>query len=167
VVWFFGDGAWEKLRLVMVGSDEERVLARSASITFDAVPSVELPADRTAPSKARHFVIDTLQGWEAPSSVVDDSALLVSELVTNAILHAHSAPVVEVMRSDDTLRCVVRDASVALPRKRNYSIEAVTGRGLALVDALATRWGTDVIDDGKCVWFEVSLRPGADGNRRH
>jgi anti-sigma regulatory factor (Ser/Thr protein kinase) len=127
------------------------------------VPSVDLPADRTAPSKARHFVIDTLESWHAPTSVIDDSALLVSELVTNAILHAHSAPVVEVMRSDDTFRCIVRDDSAVMPRRRRYNVEAVTGRGLALVEALSTRWGSEPAGDGKCVWFEVSLTPSPDG----
>jgi anti-sigma regulatory factor (Ser/Thr protein kinase) len=119
---------------------------------------MEFPADRTAPSQARRFVADTLHAWAVPSDVADDAVLLVSELVTNALLHARSAPVVEVEYDDELLRCVVVDDSPVVPRRRRYATDAVTGRGIALVETLASRWGVDVDSGaGKRVWFELAI----------
>jgi anti-sigma regulatory factor (Ser/Thr protein kinase) len=116
---------------------------------------MELPADRTAPSRARRFVADTLASWNVSREVVADAVLLVSELVTNALLHARSAPSVELTRTDGRIRVVVFDDSPLAPRRRYYATTAVTGRGIALVDALASRWGTERDGDGKFVWFEL------------
>ncbi len=127
------------------------------SVSFRAVPSAVLPADRTAPSRARRFVSDTLLRWDVSREVVDDSVLLVSELVTNALLHAGSAPIVELTRSGSSFRCSVHDDSAARPRRRRYGNDAVTGRGLALVEALSDRWGSDRDGDGKQVWFEMRI----------
>src|SRR5690348_5410779 len=122
---------------------------------------MEFPADRTAPSQARRFVADTLHSWSVPNDVVDDAVLLVSELVTNALLHARSAPVVELEYDADHLRCVVVDSSPVPPRRRRYAEDAVTGRGIALVETLASRWGVDANgESGKRVWFELAIDNG-------
>jgi anti-sigma regulatory factor (Ser/Thr protein kinase) len=118
---------------------------------------MELPADRTAPSRARRFVAETLRGWDVPKTVSDDAVLLVSELVTNALLHARSAPVIECTSREGRVRFAVHDTSPTVPRRRHYTPDAVTGRGLALVEALASRWGTDPAPDGKRVWFELDI----------
>jgi hypothetical protein len=60
-------------------------------------------------------------------------------------------------RSGPSFRCTVHDQSAAAPRRRHYAADAVTGRGLALVEALAVAWGTDREGDGKCVWFEMRM----------
>jgi anti-sigma regulatory factor (Ser/Thr protein kinase) len=127
------------------------------------VPSIELPADRTAPSRGRRFVGDTLRSWGYSDDVVDDAMLLVSELVTNALLHARSAPTVELTRHGGRVRCVVVDDSPTEPRRRRYANDAVTGRGIALVETLAHRWGIDRDGDGKRVWFEFSAEPTRGG----
>jgi anti-sigma regulatory factor (Ser/Thr protein kinase) len=119
------------------------------------VPVMQFPADRTAPSRARRFVAETLRSWDVPRRVIDDAVLLVSELVTNALLHARSAPVVELDRLNGRIRFVVCDDSPALPRRRRYARDAVTGRGIALVETLATQWGSEPTGEGKRVWFEL------------
>jgi anti-sigma regulatory factor (Ser/Thr protein kinase) len=118
---------------------------------------MEFPADRTAPSRARRFVADTLHSWQLPRNVIADATLLVSELVTNALLHARSAPSVELTQMGACIRCVVVDDSPMAPRRRYYASDAVTGRGIALVDALAARWGSERDGDGKRVWFELDV----------
>jgi anti-sigma regulatory factor (Ser/Thr protein kinase) len=116
---------------------------------------MEFPADRTAPSRARRFVADTLRSWGVPRDKIADAVLLVSELVTNALLHARSAPSVEVTRDEGHIRCVVLDDSPMIPRRRHYANDAVTGRGIALVETLASRWGSERNGTGKRVWFEL------------
>ena len=127
---------------------------------------MEFPADRTAPSRARRFVADTLRGWDVPRAKIADAVLLVSELVTNALLHARSAPSVEVTRNDDHIRCVVLDDSPMVPRRRHYASDAVTGRGIALVETLATRWGSERNGPGKRVWFELDTNSRDEDNVR-
>jgi len=73
-------------------------------------------------------------------------------------LHARSATHLTIERDGATLRFSVCDSSPTRPRLRDYGPEAVTGRGLLLVDRIARRWGVDVDGEGKCVWFEVDHR---------
>ncbi len=96
--------------------------------------------------------------WEVTSEALDDCQLLVSELVTNAVLHAHSNARVTIDRYKSTIRVAVCDASATRPRVRDYGPEAVTGRGLLLVERLARRWGVELDGAGKCVWFELDGR---------
>jgi anti-sigma regulatory factor (Ser/Thr protein kinase) len=124
------------------------------------VASLELSPDYSAAAKARHFVADTMRAWGCDDAI-PDAELLVSELVTNAVLHARSATRVTIERDGATLRFSVYDSSATRPRLRAYGPEAVTGRGLLLVDRIARRWGVEPDGDGKCVWFEVRTQ------RRH
>jgi anti-sigma regulatory factor (Ser/Thr protein kinase) len=90
--------------------------------------------------------------------VIDDIELLVSELVTNAVLHARSDARVTIELLDDRVRVTVADASPIVPRLRDYGPAAVTGRGMLLVDRLSDQWGVDVDDGaGKRVWFELPV----------
>jgi anti-sigma regulatory factor (Ser/Thr protein kinase) len=120
------------------------------------VASLGLPPDHTAPSRARHFVAETLRAWRL-DAMVPDAELLVSELVTNAVLHAHSAAVVSLDRAGSQVRVSVSDDSSALPKLRDYGPAAVTGRGIMLVDRVASRWGVDLDGSGKSVWFELGV----------
>lgn len=84
--------------------------------------------------------------------------LLTNELVTNAILHADSEIDVVVDVEDTTVRVEVRDASKRAPVRRQGEPTSMAGRGLSLVEALASDWGVDTIPgDGKAVWFEVAV----------
>jgi anti-sigma regulatory factor (Ser/Thr protein kinase) len=82
--------------------------------------------------------------------------LLVSEVVTNAVLHARSALSLCVVRQGDRIRVEVEDTSPVAPVVRPHDDTAMTGRGLALVAALAAEWGVQPTDRGKSVWFVVA-----------
>jgi len=82
--------------------------------------------------------------------------LLTSELVTNALLHARSAPELDVRLAGGRLRVAVFDATTAAPVRKRYGKDAATGRGLLLIESMATAWGTEPVDGGKVVWFELS-----------
>jgi anti-sigma regulatory factor (Ser/Thr protein kinase) len=82
--------------------------------------------------------------------------LLVSELVTNAVLHARTTITLEITAVPDGVRVGVLDGAARGPRPRDFSLEATTGRGLTLVESLASAWGTNPTADGKQVWFELS-----------
>jgi anti-sigma regulatory factor (Ser/Thr protein kinase) len=131
------------------------------------VASLELAPDHTAAARARQFVAETLRTWGLDDAI-EDAELLVSELVTNAILHARSPATVRIDRDAPRLRVAVCDTSPAPPRLRDYGPDAVTGRGMLLVDRIARRWGVELSGNGKCVWFEVDaagqdrVRAGAD-----
>ena len=84
-------------------------------------------------------------------------ALLVTELVTNAILHARTPLLLTLESRPDHVRISVADRSNDQPAVRSYESDAVTGRGLALVEQLATTWGVDTTPSGKVVWCEVPV----------
>ncbi len=124
------------------------------SVAFGTVTSLRLPPDHVAASRARRFVSETLRAWGLDDAV-PDAELLVSELVTNAVLHARSATRVTLERNGRMLRISVYDDSPVQPRVRDYGPEAVTGRGLLLVERIAKSWGVFPDGAGKSVWFEL------------
>lgn len=83
--------------------------------------------------------------------------LLVSELVSNAVLHAKTPLEVSVASRGNRIRITVSDASPAVPAVKNYGVDAVTGRGLTMVASSSAGWGIDARGDGKAVWFEVEV----------
>jgi anti-sigma regulatory factor (Ser/Thr protein kinase) len=86
-----------------------------------------------------------------------DAKLLVSELATNAVIHAGAPFAVSVRADGSTVRISIRDWSTMRPRLRDAGPAALSGRGLRLVDALADGWGVDADPDGKTVWAELPL----------
>ncbi len=126
----------------------------------DAHGRLELLATLRAAGAARRHVHDLLSagGWNADD--LDRAVLLTSELVTNAVQHGAAPIVLQVEHRAAGLRVEVRDAADVfgpLP-PRGQDVTAESGRGLALVDALATCWGCAVHTDrptGKTVWFEI------------
>ena len=111
------------------------------------------PAVESAGS-ARQFVERTLEDWECekPLEVVK---LLVSELVTNAVVHAASDPEILVQLTPVAVHIEVLDNSPEIPVVRHPAPEETSGRGLALVQGLSTAWGVRPLATGKAVWFEV------------
>ena len=88
--------------------------------------------------------------------LVDTAKLLVSELVANVVIHAHSEVEVVLCASDDAVIVEVHDgAGQQQPVRKHYSDTSTTGRGLMLVEALSRRWGVDNLGSGKVVWFEL------------
>jgi anti-sigma regulatory factor (Ser/Thr protein kinase) len=136
------------------------------------VASIELPPERSAAAAARRFVRAVASEWRLPTAVQADLELLVSELVTNAVLHARSTARLTLDRHGDRVRVTVADDSSVRPRLRNYGTDAVTGRGLVLVDRLAEEWGVDTRPDaaqdaGKQVWFELVIRSDHADTQAH
>jgi anti-sigma regulatory factor (Ser/Thr protein kinase) len=107
----------------------------------------------------RRFVRDALAGWDEPE-LVDDASLVASELATNAVRHADSAFRFAISRGDAVVRVEVHDVSPALPVRRDRDLENFGGRGVAMVERLSVRWGTEQRAGGKVVWAEL-LRPNS------
>ncbi|MDT7784934.1 MAG: hypothetical protein QOF58_3353 [Pseudonocardiales bacterium] len=118
-------------------------------VTLDLAPN---PA---SVGVARRFTVDTLRRW-GRDDLTTSGALLVTELVTNAILHARTMIQVILERREDVVRVEVRDGSPVRPALRNHGLDATTGRGLALVSKLAESWGVDVTGTGKVVWAQLT-----------
>ena len=115
---------------------------------------VELPVSREAPALAREFLRGSTCS-EHHSEVVDDAVLLVSELVTNSVLHGGPPVVVAVDCDEATLQVRVRDGSPSLPARREAASGDENGRGLALVAEMSADWGVDTEEGGKHVWFVI------------
>ena len=123
-----------------------------------SIHTLALAHTAEASREARTSVAHLLDG-QCSSSVIETAALLTSELVTNAVLHA--APPVH-LRAEITatgVRVEMRDSSNGtLPAPKRALPTAHNGRGLAIIEALASRWGAEYTDAGKVVWFELSYR---------
>jgi anti-sigma regulatory factor (Ser/Thr protein kinase) len=117
--------------------------------------SADFAADHDAPRCARHFVADALGTWGHGGTLLDDARLLVTELATNAVVHARSPFSVMARSEGDLVRLSVRDASSHTPTLRAGGPTATSGRGLRLVAALSSSWGVDTSADGKTVWAEL------------
>ena len=107
---------------------------------------------------ARRWVTDALTGTGA-EVLVPDAELVVSELVTNALLHAGPPVTLRVHVTPTTVRIEVGDTSRVTPVRALARADAMTGRGLALVAALARDWGVEPTAEGKVVWCELSTEP--------
>ncbi len=110
-----------------------------------------------APGLARRFVAAALESFDE-SDQAGSTLVVVSELVTNAVLHAASALSVAVTVDDHVIRVAVYDASRAVPTTLEVGTRSTNGRGLAVVNAWASRWGTELLDSGKVVWAELDRR---------
>lgn len=92
-----------------------------------------------------------------PADARDTAVLLTNELVTNAVVHGGGRFVLTAETSGSFLRVRVVDPSEAQPRPLALTCDREHGRGVAIVDALATRWGSNLTATGKVVWFELDL----------
>lgn len=131
-----------------------------AMVPPDGPAEWTFPADPGAVRTARAVVRETLRAWGL-DYVVDVTALLVSELVTNSLRYA-SGPIgvrLEHRPLDDALLVEVSDPLPGEPRVRNAGPDDEGGRGLQLVADSATNWGTRKGRTGKTVWFELPLAP--------
>jgi len=135
------------------------------------VRQMALPATEQAPGLARRATRDALAAWRM-THLEDTAVLLVSELVTNVVLHAEAFPAFMMLRLETAggcLRIVVHDADPNWPRPRTPVRLDESGFGCLLVDALADRWGVSEVPPGKAVWAELDARPDGEagiGNGR-
>jgi anti-sigma regulatory factor (Ser/Thr protein kinase) len=123
-------------------------VALRVELTLPGVPA-SVPA-------ARRFVRDTLATWGL-DLLVDAAALVVSELATNAVLHARSELTVRLLKDEGgSLRLEVLDRSPRQVAPRHHSAGSATGRGLSIVRDLASDWGVDERAGGKTVWVQLA-----------
>ena len=122
---------------------------------------LRLAPTATAPAAARLYVRDVLRYWRLAlpgDDVIDRAELLADELVTNAVLHARTSLRLRLELRGDVLHIGVHDASPRLLRLVSDDPESEAGRGLRLVDQLATAWGVHRgRDGGKVVWCTLRL----------
>ena len=157
----------------------------------------QFPAEPVRVSEARRLAQETFLGWGMDIEQAELACLLVSEVVTNVVLHAAATPTprhefvlegagpgplgilgdwelspydeafgaapgkdftLRLRRGQESIWVEVLDSDLRLPRIRSAGESDEGGRGLYLVDQLATRWGSRPTKDGKAVWFEMPIK---------
>lgn len=121
------------------------------------------PPETSSTPIARRFAADVLGGWGVDAETVEWALLLISELVTNAIRHADGPIQLRMDLSALHLRVAVFDDSHRSPYLRHAEPDETGGRGLQLVEHVATEWGVDTGDTGKWVWFTLPRVPLGSG----
>ncbi|MEU1519482.1 PAS domain S-box protein [Streptomyces sp. NPDC005811] len=121
-----------------------------------AAVTTELAADPSSVPQGRAFLRRTLASWNCATRT-DDALLLLSETLTNAVLHAEGPIGLHLHRTATDLTVEVGDRSPQLPQPRLAAEEEESGRGLILVRALAAGWGVRPTDEGKTTWFTLRL----------
>jgi PAS domain S-box-containing protein len=183
-----------------IDDDMAIVVVQSSPVDL-ATWEATFPAEPINVSEARRAALYTLTGWGLEPEQAKLACLLVSEVVTNAVLHAAAAPsprhdlaletagassvaavpagpwdepldgvghppareiTLRLRRGRSAVWVEVFDPDLRLPRIRSAAETDEGGRGLYLVDQIATRWGSRPTPDGKSVWFEIPI----DGGRK-
>ncbi|PRY10842.1 ATP-binding SpoIIE family protein phosphatase [Kineococcus rhizosphaerae] len=120
--------------------------------------SLWLPPDIRAVAAAREFLRDRLTAWST-DELLDEAELVLSELVTNALVHTGGGAGLA-LRFDGAHRRLtisVEDSSTRSPHERAMSPDALGGRGLGIVEAVADAWGVRVGEQGKTVWADLAV----------
>lgn len=119
------------------------------------------PPEPASSREARRRVSAALEAV-AVEAATASAALVVTELATNAVLHARTPFEVRLRFGSDTVRIEVHDGDGRPPVRRHFSDSATSGRGLRVVDELCEEWGVDTDPDGrgKTVWAVVSIEDG-------
>lgn len=126
-------------------------------MTPEVVADEELPPDASSASLARGVVRRAMvASLNENEEALDAAQLAISEVVTNALVHAAPPLRLRVLLADQSLRVELSDASPRLPATRHFGDTAPTGRGLRLIEELVSRWGSHPTPGGKVVWFEIS-----------
>jgi anti-sigma regulatory factor (Ser/Thr protein kinase) len=121
-----------------------------------------LPISAASPAAARRFTGERLVAWGYEEHC-EVAQLLVSEIVTNAVRHGRSICILDLTASSEGIHVAVTDDGAGRPEVQHPSPDDVSGRGLAIVEALASGWGVETVPSGKVVWFELrdtAVTPG-------
>ncbi|MCW2601720.1 MAG: hypothetical protein JWM02_3549 [Frankiales bacterium] len=121
---------------------------------MDAAVVAVFPPQPSSASAARDLVVSVCHDWHL-EGLTDDLALVVTELVANAIRHAGTEMVLRLAPIAGGVRLEVHDGSTRPLRPRPAAPSDEGGRGLLLVDALSTRYGVEGEPKGKRVWAEL------------
>ena len=116
-----------------------------------------LATDPSAARQARAFVRDHQCGFHN-GVALDDALLLVSEMVTNAVLHGGPPVSIAVECEGPSVEIRVRDGGARMPMRRRGELEDEHGRGLLLMSSVAQGWGVEQLDRGKEVWIRLGYR---------
>ncbi|MEU6578577.1 SpoIIE family protein phosphatase [Streptomyces sp. NPDC046805] len=145
--------------LVPARTDHDAVLllARAHRLAADHVASWTLPPESEIVHTARTLARQQLEAWGL-QDIAFDTSLIVSELVTNAVVHA-SGPLQLRLILDRVLTCEVSDENSTAPHLRHARPADEGGRGLFIVANVTERWGTRYTEEGKTVWTEQKLPP--------
>jgi PAS domain S-box-containing protein len=154
------DGVPEELVTAMLpdGPDDDVAIlvARVDPPSSDQSVSHRLAPVESAVADARHLVSSYLRERDLPESLVMDATLATSELVTNAVRHGRPPVELRMRIEGADVQVEVRDRATYQPRKLRPDDDDEHGRGLQIVAALATRWGTRPTEHGKSVWCVLS-----------
>lgn len=112
--------------------------------------------ESAAPAHARQWLRDMLTGFGPSHELLADTLIVVDELVSNSVLHAATPMVVTLEYESHVVRCSVSDRCASGPMPRVVERADGTGRGLRLVNAIATRWGVERSHAGTTVWAEIA-----------
>lgn len=123
-----------------------------------------LPGLTSSVPTARRFAEHVLAGWGHPDAGWT-AAQVISELAANCALHARTAFTVTVTASAEAIRLEVQDGSPAAMQARSHSETSTTGRGLRMVQHLATDWGVTIREGGKTVWVLLPIDGAPDDER--
>lgn len=128
------------------------------------------PPDDEQAAAARHDAAQELAATGVGPGAREDALIVVAELVANAIRHARTECTLALDVTAERVRIEVRDRDTRPPVLVLADVDATSGRGLALVAAVASAWGFQTADHagiaGKTVWAEV-VREGTDGSDDH
>ena len=120
-------------------------------------PSVQLHRDVSSIAEARSWLVSVLnERYRVPEEKIGVAAVLTSELVTNALEHTASEPVIAIEESGTRIVVAVHDEDPSEPIVRDLDPLRVGGNGLRIVDEWSDEWGVRRVPDrGKVVWFAI------------
>ncbi|GAA4990354.1 SpoIIE family protein phosphatase/ATP-binding protein [Streptomyces hyderabadensis] len=143
--------------------DVALLVARTRRLDPSRVAQWDVPEDPAVVAGVRADVTRQLDAWGLDETLVFNTELMISELVTNAIRYATGPIRLRVLTYHDNLVCEVADGSSTSPHLRRAATTDEGGRGLFLVAQFARRWGTRYTARGKVIWTEQSLhRPSPE-----
>jgi PAS domain S-box-containing protein len=149
IVRTLAPGGTEDDIAILIARVNERASAHTASLDVPAAPA--------AVGDGRRFTTATLRQWSLPDAVVRDGTLIASELLTNAVLHGRPPISLRLRKTAREIAIEVGDGAPAMPRKLRARPEDASGRGLAIVAQLSTRWAARADRDGKTVWSTLRI----------
>ena len=135
-------------------SDAQAIAGATSGDSRQHLARWHLPAELSSGAVARRRLRRLLEDWQL-SYLLDDAQLLTTELVNNAVVHAHSDVVLTVHRRERSVHFEVSDRGQGALRRTSPAPVDTNGRGLLLVEMLSADWGTAVNGEIKTVWFEL------------
>jgi hypothetical protein len=135
--------------------DSRDAVREVCGLHSDVIATRSFPAELDSVRAARHVTADLLDGHSA-QRLADDAAIVVTELTSNAVLHAHSGFTLTISRSATSVRITVRDSQPLVSQSDGRPFDIRTGHGLSIVVQLARAWDVEPLSDGKVVWAELA-----------